>query len=187
MTIASHQVTGTVNVADRQGGPQSRAREYDKGSPTLVCGLGGCLLGDTVARVGRRPGDRLEVCVNLGAGWQKRYQKGTAPTRSGAFRWAEGLGLLGLKATEKRMPPGAFGLCDDQVALLLGRFLPRGAAVHHAGSLAITCNRPARTNDDLPHPEGPATNSTDPSARSAGDRNHPASCSTSALRPKNTR
>jgi DNA polymerase-3 subunit alpha len=44
-----------------------------------------------------------------------------APTRSGAFRWAEKLGLLGKRATEKRLPATVFELPDSGVELFLGR------------------------------------------------------------------
>ncbi|MFT3773333.1 MAG: sialidase family protein [Minicystis sp.] len=37
---------------DRQTGPQSLAREYERGSPVIHCALGGCLIGETVTRVG---------------------------------------------------------------------------------------------------------------------------------------
>ena len=42
--------------------------------------------------------------------------------------------------------------------------------VYQPGSPAITGSSPARTSDDFPHPDGPTTSSTAPSARSAGDR-----------------
>jgi DNA polymerase-3 subunit alpha len=44
-----------------------------------------------------------------------------APRRSGAFQWAQALGLIGRKATEKRVPEVIFSLRDQDVALFLGR------------------------------------------------------------------
>jgi DNA polymerase III subunit alpha len=41
--------------------------------------------------------------------------------RSGAFRWAERLGILGKRATQKRVPPEVFELAQDDVRLFLGR------------------------------------------------------------------
>src|SRR5262249_19538015 len=43
------------------------------------------------------------------------------PRRSGAFRWAEQLGILALKAPAKRVPGAVFGLCDADLELFLGR------------------------------------------------------------------
>lgn len=93
---------------------------------------------DSVARTyARDDGRRLEVCVSTGR--DARFKPGAprpsatadgpggagvavAPAvRSGAFRWAGQLGLLGVKATAKRVPDEAFRLRDDNVALLLGR------------------------------------------------------------------
>jgi len=45
-----------------------------------------------------------------------------------------------------------------------------GATVHHPGSAVIAGTNPARTSDDLPHPDGPTTNNTPASTRSAGER-----------------
>jgi len=90
---------------------------------------------ETVARVYRRPTGRLEVCANLGRGWRVREDATSEypacdgnlaivldeARRSGAFEWARSLGLLGRKATEKRIPPRAFELGDEQIELLVGR------------------------------------------------------------------
>ena len=97
----------------------------------------------TDARVSARTDGRFEVCVS-----RARRKPGlmdaqsgtlepltTAPLasagaatatlprvrRSGAFLWAEGLGILGCKATTKRVPLEVFRLRDDDVALFLGR------------------------------------------------------------------
>ncbi|MBX3443194.1 MAG: DNA polymerase III subunit alpha [Planctomyces sp.] len=87
----------------------------------------------TVARIDRRTdGRRMEVCLSTRV--DRRFRPGqkpwnaatgalktAAPPRSGAFLWAQKLNLLGLRATEKRVPAGVFQLPDDQVALFLGR------------------------------------------------------------------
>jgi DNA polymerase III subunit alpha len=76
-------------------------------------------------------GRRLEVCVSTGR--DARFRPGRkpwntggaavveAPTRSGAFHWAEKLGIIGRKATEKRVPAEVFRLCDADLELFLGR------------------------------------------------------------------
>ena len=80
---------------------------------------------NTVARLVARPdGKRLEVHANTGA--DRKIQSGprvavAAPPRSGAYRWAESLGILNLKATQKRVPAVIFGLCDADLELFLGR------------------------------------------------------------------
>ena len=84
---------------------------------------------ETVARTYARPdGRRLEVCLSTGrdARFRPGHRNGgvatsIAPSRSGAFRWAEALGIVGLKATEKHVPAAVFELCDADVALFLGR------------------------------------------------------------------
>jgi DNA polymerase-3 subunit alpha len=94
---------------------------------------------DTVARTyARAGGRRLEVCVSTGRDarfrhGQKPWNTGggatavaeastiAPPARSGAFRWAERLGILGLKATEKRIPASVFRLRDADLELFLGR------------------------------------------------------------------
>jgi DNA polymerase III subunit alpha len=95
---------------------------------------------DTVARVTRRPDrDIFDVCVSTGR--DSRFKAGARPwnagamdgnlalvvepeelpARSGAFVWAERLGILGLTATEKRVPAGVFGLRNADIELFLGR------------------------------------------------------------------
>ena len=88
----------------------------------------------SVARIARR-GARREVCVSTGldarfrAGQRPWNARGAvaaaaetmAPVRSGAFAWAAELGLLGVKAQDKRVPPAVFGLAEEDIALLLGR------------------------------------------------------------------
>ncbi|MBI5514612.1 MAG: DNA polymerase III subunit alpha [Deltaproteobacteria bacterium] len=92
------------------------------------------------ARIHQRRSGRYEVCVNTGRDpWLRGHLRaqgpaarpegatfeplasGAAPLRSGAFWWAQRLGLLGVKATEKRVPEEVFTLCDDDLAVLLGR------------------------------------------------------------------
>jgi len=89
---------------------------------------------DSVARVARR-GARREVCVSTGrdtrfhAGqrpWNARASNAVAvaeavPARSGVFAWAGELGLLGVKAQDKRVPAAVFELAAEDIALLLGR------------------------------------------------------------------
>ncbi|MGL4423121.1 MAG: DNA polymerase III subunit alpha, partial [Gemmataceae bacterium] len=82
---------------------------------------------ETLAQVVQRPNRRcLEVRVNTGQ--DRRYRPGggrgpaaTTQTRSGAFRWADSLGILGRKAPQKRVPPALFTLCDADIELFLGR------------------------------------------------------------------
>lgn len=91
---------------------------------------------DTVVRTSERSGGRLEVAVNLGRGERACEEAlaylplaagseavafDRAPRRCGAFRWAESLGILGKRASEKRIPPRVFSLAEDQLAVFLGR------------------------------------------------------------------
>ncbi|NOT34186.1 MAG: DNA polymerase III subunit alpha [Candidatus Eisenbacteria bacterium] len=99
---------------------------------------------DTVARIHRRANGRLEVAANLGrhhraregdveylvdgtgvrvaSAWEEFDQiADREPRRSGAFQWAARVGILGLKATQKRVPGAVFALRDQDVALFLGR------------------------------------------------------------------
>ncbi len=88
---------------------------------------------DSSAKITRR-GDsrRMEVCVSTGA--DRRFQPGqtpwnssaatavaTPPIRSGMYRWAKSLDLLGKKATAKAVPPVVFSLRDKDLELFLGR------------------------------------------------------------------
>ncbi len=88
------------------------------------------LFPDTVARIDERRNGAYEVCLNTGRdSWLREHIRArgprggdpTAPIRSGAWWWAHDLGLLGVKAPEKSIPAAVFTLCDDDVALLLGR------------------------------------------------------------------
>jgi DNA polymerase-3 subunit alpha len=88
---------------------------------------------ESVVRVSRRAGGvRKEVCVLTGQ--DTRFQASqrpwngagggeerVGPTRSGAWRWAQGLGLLDKKADEKEFPPGVFRLKRASLAVVLGR------------------------------------------------------------------
>jgi len=92
----------------------------------------------TVARIRSRDGRRLEVCANLGPPslWREgsggfvgeihgslalEWVEDAAPKRCGAFQWARSLGLIGRKATAKRVPEAIFSLREDDIALFLGR------------------------------------------------------------------
>ena len=90
---------------------------------------------DTVARVATRANGRMEV--SLSTGRNARFRKGQRPwnaidgntalaldeppARSGAYRWAQQLGLLNRRADQKRVPAAVFALSQESVALLLGR------------------------------------------------------------------
>jgi DNA polymerase-3 subunit alpha len=91
---------------------------------------------DTVAKVYARPGGRFDVAANLGpAGYARETGPGygeafdgnlalicdAPPRRSGAFQWAQRLGIVGRKATEKRVPAEVFVLRDSNLELFLGR------------------------------------------------------------------
>ncbi|MBI2931790.1 MAG: DNA polymerase III subunit alpha [Planctomycetes bacterium] len=90
---------------------------------------------DTIARITTRRRGIHDVCVSTGR--DARFQPGmrpwnaspaegavtvaSRPTRSGTFRWAEKLGILGRRATEKRVPDPVFTLRDGDIELFLGR------------------------------------------------------------------
>src|SRR6266851_1413449 len=86
---------------------------------------------DSVARVSMQTGRScMHVCVNTGRpglGARARIQGNLAlaappePVRSGAYRWARDLGILGCKAPQKRVPEEVFTLCDGDIELFLGR------------------------------------------------------------------
>ncbi len=85
---------------------------------------------DTVAKVYARPNRRnLEVRANTGRDTRLKSKAEResalalldAPARSGVFVWAQRLGILGKKATEKFVPPAVFRLCDADIELFLGR------------------------------------------------------------------
>jgi DNA polymerase-3 subunit alpha len=74
------------------------------------------------ARIYERPDHRFEVCVNTGHDTKfKPGQQSNGHGRSGMYHWASGLGTLGLKAASKRIPEEVFTLCDNDLALFLGR------------------------------------------------------------------
>ncbi|MBK1727382.1 DNA polymerase III subunit alpha [Halorhodospira neutriphila] len=93
---------------------------------------------NTVVQVSARgDGRRLEARVNTGR--DTRFRGRAAPAAvdgaaadlqgggsepaaySGAFEWAQGLGLLGCRAAEKRIPEAIFRLCDADIERFLGR------------------------------------------------------------------
>ncbi|MBX3186937.1 MAG: DNA polymerase III subunit alpha [Labilithrix sp.] len=95
---------------------------------------------ESVARIDERADGRLEVCVSTGR--DMRFRKGQVPwnaarsledgnaalalppgepVRSGMFRWAARLGVLGKKAVEKRVPPDVFRLRDADLEIFVGR------------------------------------------------------------------
>ncbi len=87
---------------------------------------------DTVVRIHTRCNGAMEVCVNTGRddSIRRRLKEQNSEggvllagrtIRSGAFRWAERLGILGKKATEKAVPQAIFRLCDTDLELFLGR------------------------------------------------------------------
>jgi DNA polymerase III subunit alpha len=113
---------------------------YYNNDPLLIADFADAVsqFPDTVSRVTRRSNGRMEVCSNLGrafvregAGsseWEGGDSHGNlalvvadAPRRSGMFRWASSLGILGKRAAEKSVPPGVFQLADGDLALFLGR------------------------------------------------------------------
>ena len=94
-----------------------------------------CFSG-TVAQTRTRPNGAMEVRAHLGPPGSVRqtgasYSAATdgslalvmeAPgRRSDAFRWAERLGLLGARATAKRVPEEVFALRDADLEVFLGR------------------------------------------------------------------
>ena len=90
---------------------------------------------NSVARTTKRPErELLEVCVSTGVDarftpgqvpWNARAQQpgGRPPPRplSGMFEWARSLGILGKKATEKRVPADVFRLVTTDLEVFLGR------------------------------------------------------------------
>ena len=103
----------------------------------------GTCFADTVARTTTRANGCLEVCLSTGR--DTRFKKGMRPwnarkmeTRdasiadpdasvsaerplSGVFRWAEHLGILGRRATDKRVPASLFRVQDADLEIFLGR------------------------------------------------------------------
>ncbi|TMA17155.1 MAG: DNA polymerase III subunit alpha [Deltaproteobacteria bacterium] len=75
---------------------------------------------DSVARVYTRANNGIVVCVTTGRRGAPRRIEGNAalaarPVRSGAFEWAQSLGILGLTATEKKVPECVFGAGNNHV------------------------------------------------------------------------
>lgn len=89
---------------------------------------------DTVPRWYAR-GHKYEVCVSTGrdarfkagqvpwnaGGAARKLAEPLPPSRSGMFEWARGLGILGKKAREKRVPAEVFKLADRFIELFIGR------------------------------------------------------------------
>jgi DNA polymerase-3 subunit alpha len=101
---------------------------------------------NTVGRIDvRADSHRFEVCVSTGidrrfqpgqSPWNKKQpsvQTESPPARSGAYLWAEKLEVLGLGATEKRVPASAFRFPDSQIELFLGRLWSGDGYVGAAG------------------------------------------------------
>src|SRR5207253_9712895 len=80
---------------------------------------------NSFARIQQYASKAPDVCVNLGPQRRTITNGNTAlavtPRRSGAFEWARSLGILGLKATQKKVPEEVFSLCDQDLELFLGR------------------------------------------------------------------
>jgi DNA polymerase-3 subunit alpha len=80
---------------------------------------------ETVARIYTRRDNRMEVCANTGriGGIPKRIRESSScpSPRSGAFRWAEQLGIIGKRANAKFVPAGVFRLRDADLELFVGR------------------------------------------------------------------
>lgn len=88
---------------------------------------------NTIARLDKREDARMEVVLSTGR--DTRFKPGQTPWNaadapeaasdagrfSGAYHWARDLDILGKTATEKAVPRGVFELCDDNIALFLGR------------------------------------------------------------------
>ena len=73
------------------------------------------------ARVYARDVNRLEVCVSTGRDTKFGNRSLPGPARSGMFEWAGSLGILGKKATQKKVPEPVFLLCDEQLEVFMGR------------------------------------------------------------------
>jgi len=100
---------------------------------------------NTSARTTTRPdGRRIEVCLSTGADMRfselssagigtAAAAKQNAGVRCGAFEWAQRLGLLGSRATEKRVPQEVFFLPTEQLAILAGRLWAGDGYIEQAG------------------------------------------------------
>jgi len=108
---------------------------------------------DTAMLVMRREKGRYIVCPNTGR--DMRFKKGARPwnaaearfaednnasptgcVRSGVFAWAERLGIVGRRATEKRLPDAVFPLCDADLELFLGRLWSGDGFLSNASDFA---------------------------------------------------
>jgi DNA polymerase-3 subunit alpha len=81
---------------------------------------------NSLARISAQAGRRcMYVCVNTGPRGRLLTDGNAAlaarPMKSGAFEWARSLGILGVKATAKKVPPPVFELADQDLELFLGR------------------------------------------------------------------
>jgi DNA polymerase-3 subunit alpha len=80
---------------------------------------------ETTARIYTRRGNRHEVAANTGPRRRPINSGGISvaapPSRCGAFLWAEELGILRRKATQKQVPAAVFQLRDSDLELFLGR------------------------------------------------------------------
>ncbi len=112
---------------------------------------------ETVARTYPRDGRRLEVCADTGRDCRFRPRKRIAevsllerkPIRSGAFRWAEGLGITGRRATEKCIPAEVFGLRDADLELFLGRLWAGDGYIGSAGQMPFYATSSAQLACDV--------------------------------------
>ncbi len=84
---------------------------------------------NTRPTVKRRPERRDVHDVYLGSG-----VRGSAGGKPGVRLWLEELGLVGLKATEKRLPAAAFRLCSASLAVLVGRYWSGDGFLFGAGN-----------------------------------------------------
>ncbi|MDX1968131.1 MAG: DNA polymerase III subunit alpha [Planctomycetaceae bacterium] len=119
---------------------------------------------NSVGRVtSRHQGRRHEVCVSTGR--DTRFQRGQKPwnadaggvklahaSRSGAYRWAEQLGILGAKANAKSVPAAVFELADADLELFLGRLWSGDGYIGRGGQspfYATSSKQLARDVQDL--------------------------------------
>ncbi len=92
----------------------------NKDSPELLEEFAECIgkFDDTVVRLDHRDGKATNVVANMGAGARGSHRRGD---RSGAFMWAEELGVLGKTATQKVIPEVVFGLGVADLLKFIGR------------------------------------------------------------------
>ncbi len=72
-------------------------------------------------RNGERPWNATPIEVEGSAALDVNTRQEALPSRSGAFLWADAIGILGCKANQKRVPAAVFGLTEECIELLLGR------------------------------------------------------------------